>query len=388
MAVDTEDIKQLVKSSLAKHSGQKGLEFAKNENDLQVEEISTGNLNNVFRIISKSKPALSVVVKHAPPYIKCLGPAYPLSTERGSIEFKAYQMFHKISPGSVPEPKFYDEENKVLCMEDLRKHVDYRKHLLAGNVDVKLAEALARHLGLVHSATHVSKIGDDEREELNERFNNSSLVSLTKQYVFTRPFSKGNPTNRCTAKVTPHLSAIYDDTEVLETAKVLRNLFQSKKECLIHGDLHTGSLIVTEQDVRMTDTEFAFVGPAAFDLGLLFANYIFCYYHHLSKSEDAGRATAFKVLDCCNAVSLIYQETITSFSGDNKEDYIKNLLSEAAGFAGCELIRRIVGAAHVEDTEDYPEVEPEILGAGIRLLKAYKRIHDVGTMLVIGLMLA
>lgn len=51
-------------------------------------------------------------------------------------------------------------------------------------------------------------------------------------------------------------------------------LFMTKAEALIHGDLHTGSVMVrspegsTECDsVRVFDSEFAFYGPVAFDLG-------------------------------------------------------------------------------------------------------------------------
>ncbi len=43
-------------------------------------------------------------------------------------------------------------------------------------------------------------------------------------------------------------------------------------QALIHGDLHTGSIMVNEQDTKVIDPEFAFYGPMGFDVGTLLAN--------------------------------------------------------------------------------------------------------------------
>ena len=42
-------------------------------------------------------------------------------------------------------------------------------------------------------------------------------------------------------------------------------------EALIHGDLHTGSIMVTESETRVIDPEFAFYGPMGFDVGAVSA---------------------------------------------------------------------------------------------------------------------
>ncbi|MCS4479732.1 phosphotransferase [Clostridium botulinum] len=62
----------------------------------------------------------------------------------------------------------------------------------------------------------------------------------------------------------------------LEVTK-LKNIFMTKAEALLHGDLHTGSIFITEDDMRVFDTEFAFYGPYGYDIGLLFANFILNY---------------------------------------------------------------------------------------------------------------
>lgn len=74
---------------------------------------------------------------------------------------------------------------------------------------------------------------------------NEEMVALTKQFVFTAPFVNGEPTNQCADNVRPLLPQIYDDPHVLQTAERMRKLFLEKKECLLHGDLHTGSVMCT-----------------------------------------------------------------------------------------------------------------------------------------------
>jgi 5-methylthioribose kinase len=41
----------------------------------------------------------------------------------------------------------------------------------------------------------------------------------------------------------------------------LKWVFLTRAEALLHGDLHTGSVMVTESDTRVIDPEFAFFGP-------------------------------------------------------------------------------------------------------------------------------
>ena len=40
-----------------------------------------------------------------------------------------------------------------------------------------------------------------------------------------------------------------------------------------------------------------------------------------------------------------------------KEHYLDSVLKDTLGFAGCEMIRRVVGIAHVEDLDSIPEAD-------------------------------
>lgn len=80
-----------------------------------------------------------------------------------------------------------------------------------------------------------------------------------------------------------------------------------------------------------------------------------------------------------------YLKEMTSSVG-TLQQYQDNLLSEMAGFAGCELIRRVVGAAPVADLHSAFSRQ-DALGAGTRLLLGKDNIQSVDKLTVIALML-
>lgn len=76
-------------------------------------------------------------------------------------------------------------------------------------------------------------------------------MALTEQYVFIGPFNKDEPTNHCSDQIKSQSHLIYDDPDVLSAAAQMKRIFLDKKECLIHGDLHTGSVMVKESNAKV-----------------------------------------------------------------------------------------------------------------------------------------
>ncbi|MFP3340817.1 phosphotransferase, partial [Micrococcus sp. SIMBA_131] len=70
----------------------------------------------------------------------------------------------------------------------------------------------------------------------------------------------------------PDVEILWEDQDFLTEVASLKHSFLTKGEALIHGDLHTGSLFVTEGSTKVIDPEFAFYGPAGFDVGAFIAN--------------------------------------------------------------------------------------------------------------------
>lgn len=365
-------------------------QFLKEKDQLDMSDLSDGYLNDVVRVSSRKDPSKTVIVKHAPPYIKGLGPEYPLTDDRGDLEYRALVRFNEACPGSVVRPLGYHDKNKVLCLEDYPQHVVYRKWLLAGNVDENIARKLARDIAIVHRKTHVATLGQGEFDALIKEFRNPALSKITDDFIFSKPFSADDPTNHWSVELEGKAHNVHHSPEILDVVRAMHKLFQEKKEALIHGDLHTGSALVgsSGQDIRMFDLEFAMVGPCAMDLGLLIANYIFCYYHHLLHEEDndSHRKVAYKLIDICNITVDEYLQHMSSSVGD-REQYVEQLVSETAGFAGCEILSKLLGAGRVEDMDKLESAQPDCFDAGCRLLSACHRIHNVSQLMFIALAL-
>lgn len=150
----------------------------------------------------------------------------------------------------------------------------------------------------------------------------------------------------------------------LEVTK-LKNIFMTKAEALLHGDLHTGSIFITEDDMRVFDTEFAFYGPYGYDIGLLFANFILNYISwegREDRSKEEIKEFRKYLLDTIEEIWHEFEiglkeiwdkdcKEISSTVEGYKEYYINNLLQETIGFSACEVMRRIIGMAHVPDLD-------------------------------------
>lgn len=72
------------------------------------------------------------------------------------------------------------------------------------------------------------------------------MCGLTSDYIFTKPFIQDDPTNRCSEEVQKHFNLIYNNPGVIEGAKEMKRIFQETKECVVHGDLHTASVMVRD----------------------------------------------------------------------------------------------------------------------------------------------
>ena len=61
-----------------------------------------------------------------------------------------------------------------------------------------------------------------------------------------------------------------------------------RQQALLHGDLHTGSFMVTEETTYAIDAEFAFYGPIAFDVCKMIANLLLAFFASYGQEEQAN----------------------------------------------------------------------------------------------------
>ena len=347
----------------------------------RIEEIGDGNLNTVYRVSDARHTDCSIVLKHAPPYIKILGPDYPLSIERLTFEARALELYDHFASGTVPAQYDFDPEAAVIAMEDLRDAHVLRDDLINGTVDTAIPEQIGRFMGIAHSRTHVNNIGNATAAHYKQQFANTTMQSITADYVFSFPFIE-HETNFWTPGLEPEIQRLKADTDFLEQTEHLKRIFLTAQQGVTHGDLHTGSVLVQADTAKVIDAEFAFYGPVGFDLGLFWANYLLAYFAH----QDNPRVqTALKT-----AIWQTWQTYATEFEMTDTElkaQMLENIFREAIGFSGLEILRRLIGAAHVKDIEsilDIPQklrAEKAALQFGTTLVKQHDAFSDVAVII-------
>ena len=351
------------------------------ETELRIEEIGDGNLNIVYRVSDAANPARSLVLKHAPPYIKILGPDYPLSTKRLTFESRALDVYNRLANGTVPVQYDFDVDAAVIAMEDLRDARVLRDMLILGTVDTTIAEQIGRFMGIVHSQTYINNIGDATAQHYKQQFANTTMQAITADYVFTFPFTE-HETNFWTPELEPDVQRLKADTNFLRQVAYLKRIFLTAQQGVTHGDLHTGSVLVQGNTAKVIDAEFAFYGPVGFDLGLYWANYFLSYFSHQDTlSVQAVLKTAVR------QVWDTYTTEFTMVDTELKARVLANIFQEAIGFAGLEMLRRLIGAAHVKDIEGIVDVSRKLsveraaLQFGATLVKQCQSLRNVAAVI-------
>ena len=90
-------------------------------------------------------------------------------------------------------------------------------------------------------------------------------------------------------------AAFREDLDLHAAVSRLKLKFLNAPEALIHGDLHTGSIMVTEDSTVVIDPEFAFYGPMGFDIGAVIANLLMAYLASAGHEKSPGQRRLFEI---------------------------------------------------------------------------------------------
>jgi len=332
---------------------------------LVIDEIGDGNLNFVFLVTSSSDTSRQLIIKQAVPYLRCVGESYPLSKERMTYEIRSLKRFAELSP-HIPKIYHSDEEMSVLIMEYLSSHIIMRKGMIEGMEYPKFAEHISSFLAnTLFKTSSLYLSSSDKRTLISQFIDNSELCKLTEDFVFTAPFME-DETNAELPELSDVAERIANDIELKTKILQLKYKFMNQSDALLHGDLHTGSIMINQDETYVIDSEFAFVGPMGFDVGALIANLVMSWVSHTV--QDSNSSYSDLILETINSVwqrfnenfRALWNETEESalmtkgFANDEifkayQEQYMQTLLQESIGFAGCKIIRRQFGIAGVED---------------------------------------
>ncbi|MGL6105211.1 phosphotransferase, partial [Romboutsia sp.] len=176
---------------------------------------------------------------------------------------------------------------------------------------------------------------------------------------------------------------LYTNHHLKKEVGILRDKFMNYSQALIHGDLHSGSIFINEKGLKVIDPEFAFYGPIGYDVGNVIGNLFFAWankYYTEGNNIDFINWISETIKDI---IDLFIEKTNKKFddivtfdlyNNEFKEDYIKSILSDTFGFAGTEIIRRVVGDSKVleitsvDDTRKRVPMERALIKLGISLI--------------------
>jgi 5-methylthioribose kinase len=337
------------------------------DDQLVADEIGDGNLNFVYIVNSTKYPEKSLIVKQAVPYLRCVGEEFPLSRDRMTYEIRALKKFYKSTKNFVPKIYHSSEEMSLVVMQYLGEHIIMRKGLIERKIYPNFSEHISSYLANTLFDTSSLSLQSDEKREIIDQFNsNTELCKLTEDFVFTFAFMENETNDNDNVKDNPLANKVFNDMEFKNKVLDLKYKFMNQSDALIHGDLHTGSIMINESETYVIDPEFAFVGPFGFDIGALVANLVNSYIHHqfITKDEEYQKW----ILKSIEEIYELFEEKffelwetqensaliVDGFIDDStlesfKSRFVKNIIRDSIGFAGCKMARRVFGVAGVEE---------------------------------------
>lgn len=342
--------------------------------DWQVSEVGDGNLNLVFIVESREG---SVIVKQALPYVRLVGDSWPLPLKRAFFEYHALIRQADRDPGSVPKILHFDEGQALIVMERLHPHIILRQQMIAGKTVSKLGDTIGRFCA--RNAFRGSDLSMDtakKKADLALFSDNVELCDITENLVFTDPYFDAEMNHYTTPQLDNIVAELRNDQMLKIEVQHMKRAFSAKAETLCHGDLHAGSIMVTERESRVIDPEFAFYGPIGFDIGMLIGNYLMAYHATSAHISDATACAAYQdwILQTidetwtafCDEFSQLWHAERTGilypkslyedqghFMASNLalEQFLDEIFEDLLGFAGIEMHRRILGLAHIAEFE-------------------------------------
>jgi 5-methylthioribose kinase len=340
----------------------------------RVSEVGDGNLNLVFII---EGPRGSACLKQALPYVRAAGPSWPMSADRVRYE---HSYFRAIAPhvgNLIPALYHFEPELQCIVMQRLSPHIILRRGLIAGQRYPNAARDVGEYIARASFFTSDLAWPFERKLEASMLFaRNTPLIRITVDLIFAEPYFAA-PRNRHTSPELDQAAAkLRSDGTVKLAAARFGEKFLTEPQALVHGDLHSGSVMVTESDTRVIDPEFAFYGPIGFDLGAFLGNLLLSWYSQPGHAGGGSGRESYRGWILGEA--RVFWETFRGrfsalwmehrkgdvypaplFDGSEgasalvraRDDYLARLFADMLGFAACKMIRRILGFAHVLDLE-------------------------------------
>jgi 5-methylthioribose kinase len=363
--------------------------------DWSISEIGDGNLNLVFIVKGANG---GVAVKQALPYVRLVGESWPLPLSRSHYEYLALVHQARLAPGLVPAVLHHNEALALIAMELLEPHSIMRKGLIAGIRYPCFVEDITTFLArTLFLSSDLAVPAAQKKASIAAFAGNHALCKITEDLIFTEPYFQAEQNRWTSPWLDATAESFREDLELHVAISRLKLKFMASPEALIHGDLHTGSIMVTQSETRMIDPEFAFYGPMGFDVGAVIGNLIMSYLASDGHERSPGERRSFEawMLETIENVWMEFSRKFVGlwrteahgdaypailFAGEagaarleaERQAYLERLFQETVGYSAAKIIRRILGLAHNIDFEwiEDPKLRAICEARSLRLARA------------------
>jgi 5-methylthioribose kinase len=373
----------------------------------RVHRVGEGRTNLVFIV---EGPDGAVCVKQSLPYVRALGEGAPLPPERAIYEEAALHLYFRFTPGLVPRVLHYDSELFLLVMERLAPHITLRRGIIEGATFPLLAEHLGRFLAeALFRTSDLAMPATEKKERVAFFCGNAEICRISEEQIFTEPYASAEPARWTSPQLDDIARAIQADAPLKRAVAVLKLKFMTEPQALLHGDLRVGSIMVTQDDTRVIDPEYAFFGPPGFDIGKLLASLLMAYFSQegLASPGEPREAAEGWLLDTIEGVWRRFEERFLGlwrsahggdaypgelFAGPEgadslrhaQADYMRRVFEDALRFAGAVVIAQVLGRmrnqplAAIADPERRALCERRCLVVARELAKDAQFVTDIG----------
>lgn len=330
-----------------------------------------GNLNHVYRVMDGKNN--SIFIKQASRTLR-ISEDMTATLDRNRLESELLIIQDKYAPGMVPKIYFYDTVMSASGMEDCTDYDVMRNAMLAHKTYSHFADDISTFMVNTLLMTSDVVMNHIEKKKKTKQFINPDLCDITEKLVLMEPYMDLYDRNNVYPPNAEFVQKeLYDDEALhLEVAKLKFN-FMTNAQALIHGDLHTGSIFIRQDDTKVFDPEFGTFAPMGYDTGNLIANLVFAYANGIAYNNKVFCQWILDTIRDAHDLfiekfKILYDQEVTEPMAKVKgfkEWYLDSILDDTAGYAGTELHRRTVGMANVADLISIEDEEKRLLAERI-----------------------
>lgn len=237
----------------------------------QEEEDGDGYVNYIFRIQTDQE---RYVLKQGLPIARVTGAEMEMS--RNKLDYDSMKIRSAIVPEYTPHVCFHDPDNNLFVMEDV-SHLKISRFQFNRNVMFEnFGRMCGECLGKTDFYTSEYYLDRAQFRSMMCRFENTAMRKIMEDGMFIDRFNT-EIEQSLGAEFVRFAELFSRDSRYVTELFKLRRSFMSHTDALIHADFHTSNIFASDDEMKVVDMEFTFVGPFGYDLGYLTGNLISQY---------------------------------------------------------------------------------------------------------------